>query len=392
MGSEEGKCHGAGPEAGGKPDEEKFAEILAMGEEERNRYFSEIAYRYDQGMPVKDSVVRLDQEKAIAEDLENHKPVLIRGVWRTGKTSKVFSVGNHVFQNKNCLTESVDIYGSEESPENFKRSLCLSDAAEIIAGSRTDWEKRHEIEDEIKKSGRAPLEYLNDYLIVRGEKVFLALDEVVAFHKNPEKLKFLASLKDLINIRLGIVLHHIAESEKDFAEIFRDFKTHYVRPLTIEEVGLLVRRPLEGKPIDFTNEAIEKIFEITGGRPLEINNICRVLFDPYSKSKKWKAHYNAADIDEVVTAAKEDYRGVFDTVLRNYEKVYKLAFGDTERKIIDRLINEAEIPAEGDDFDGKAMQTLINLSFVREDKRVGAYVINGTLFAERIEELKKENK
>jgi len=392
MGNQEGKYHSQSPETGGKADEEKFAEVLAMGEEERNRYFSEIACRYDQGMPVKDSVVRLDQEKAIAEDLESGRPVLIRGVWRTGKTSMVFSVGNHVYHNENCLFESVDIYSSDESPEEFKNNLVLGDAADIVSGPDASVERRDEATEEIEKSGKTPLEYLNDHLAAKGEKVFLSLDEAVVFYRNPEKLKFLASLKDLSNIRLGIVLHYVAESEKDFVEIFRDFKTHYVRPLTIEEVGLLVRRPLEGKPIDFTNEAIEKFFEITGGRPLEINNICYGLFYSFSKNKKWKARYDAADIEEFVNAAKEEYEGILRVVLRNYEKVYKIALGEAEREIIDRLINEAEIPANDKALDSRAMQTLINLSFVREDKRAGAYVINGTLFAERIEKFKKENK
>ena len=69
-------------------------------------------------------------------------------------------------------------------------------------------------------------------------------------------MKYLADLKSLSNVQLAIVLHRFASFENSFKEIFDGYETCFVRPLTLEEVGTLVRKPLEGTQITFTDDVM----------------------------------------------------------------------------------------------------------------------------------------
>lgn len=317
-------------------------------------YFTNIAKKYEQSMPIPDSIVRLDQETDITQTLREGRPVLIRGNWRVGKTSMVESLATHQFGRENSLSidTQVEIASYEgESFENFKRSFGVRKIAEFLVEREHDGEKLEDIferEDEVKKqikeSQKSPFEFLNDYLKQREEKLFLSLDEVVGLANQPKKLKYLADLKDLSNIRLAVVLHRLAFSENSFKKIFDGYETHFVRSLTLEEVGKLVRKPLEGTQITFTDDAVERIFEFSGGRPMEINNVCHTLMDKYSEDQNCRFTYRGEDIDELIEKKHWQVIGSFRAAIFNYEQVYNQSMSEEERAIIDRLIKENGIP------------------------------------------------
>lgn len=212
----------------------------------------------------------------------------------------------------------------------------------------------------------------------------MSLDEVIGFAEQPEKLKYLADLKGLDNIQLAIVLHRFASFENSFKEIFDGYETHFVKQLTLEEVGTLVRKPLEGTQITFTDDAIQRIFEFTGGRPMEINNVCHALMDQFSEHKNYRFTYRAEDIDGLTGKETWQFGESFRVAIDTYKRVYGRSMSDEERAIIDRLIEEGEVAVS--EIDTEKVQPLIDTTFVAKDESKGIYRINGVLFKRVVSE------
>lgn len=361
--------------------------IEELRKKRTDNYFGNIAGMYEQAMPIADSVVRLDQEAEIAQKLRNNIPVLIRGNWRMGKTSMVHSLVTHQFGATNSLF--IDAMGEgpdrDASLDDFRKHFGVSTIAEFIAKrefpsakSQDKFEKENQIRKQIKESQKLPFEFLNDYLSEKGEKVFLSLDEVMGFEEQPEKLKYLASLKGLSQVQLAIVLHRIASLEDSFKEIFDGYETRFVRQLTVEEIGTLIRKPLEGTSITFTDDAVQKIFEFTGGRPMEVNNVCRALMNQFSENKKYRFTYRAEDIEELAGKETGQLEKSFMIAIHNYRRIYTDSMSNEERVITDRLVREGEIPTS--EVSADTIQPLIDTTFVTKDDNKGTYRINGELF------------
>lgn len=367
--------------------------IEELRKERIDDYFGEVARKYEPAMPIPDSIVRLDQEAEIAETLRGGKPILIRGNWRMGKTSMTRSLETHQFGKENSIIMDAmaESAGRDESLEDFQQHFGAYRIAQFIAERElpgAEFQDRHKKEDEVRKqiaeSQKSPFEFLNDYLTQRGEKVFMSLDEVIGLAEQQEKLKYLANLKSLNSIQLAIVLHRFASFENSFKEIFDGYETHFVQPLTLEEVGTLVREPLEGTRIAFTDDAIQRIFEFTGGRPMEINNVCRALMDQFSEHKNYRFTYRAEDIDGLTGKETWQFGESFRVAIDTYKRVYGRSMSDEERAIIDRLIEEGEVSVS--EIDAEKVQPLIDTTFVAKDESKGIYRVNGVLFKRVVSE------
>ncbi|OGI60641.1 hypothetical protein A2641_01930 [Candidatus Nomurabacteria bacterium RIFCSPHIGHO2_01_FULL_37_25] len=360
-----------------KIDAGEASNFIKAQELTKDDYFRGVARKYEQTRPIKDSIVRLDQEAKIVETLRADKPVLIRGNWRMGKTSMMESLQTHQFGLKNSIVADVMMENpySAKSLKNFQKQFGLNAVVEFIA--KREFKKKDELRKQITKSRKFPFEFLNDYLIEHGEKVFLSLDEVIFFAEELEKLKYLANLKSLSNIQITLVLHRVAYYESSFKEIFEEYETHFVRALTLEEVETLVRKPLEGTRITFTDDAIQRIFEFTGGRPMEINNVCWALMGS-SEHKNYKFTYSAEDIDALTRKETWELGEPFRIAIVNYKNIYTSSMNNEEQAIIDKLIEKGEVPVS--EIEAVKVQPLIDTTFVTRDFAKGAYRINGELF------------
>lgn len=377
--------------------------IEKLQEERRDEYFKNVADKYEQTRPVSDSIVRLDQEAEIVKQLRENTPVLIRGIPRTGKTSMGRSIKTHYFGRENSIFIDVvtqESAGSSKSPENFKKHFGEHAITRFIAERELPkaelediFNRKDEIIKLIEKSQKSPFEFLNNYLLQKGEKIFLFLDEAIGLAEQQKKMEHLAGLKDLSQVQLAIVLHRFASLEDSFKEIFEGYKTHFVRSLTIEEVGALVRKPLEGTEITFTGDAIQRIFEFTGGRPMEINNLCWALMHPISKDKNYKFTYRAKDIDELTSKEVWELKKSFSVAIDTYNRAYDVSMSNEERAIIDKLIKEGEVPVSEINVD--TVQPLIDTTLVTKDESKEIYRINGVLFekviSERLERLERDS-
>lgn len=311
-----------------------------LRERKINDYFNKVTEKYEQRREIPDSIVRLDQEGKIAEDLRDGNPILIRGNWRIGKTSIAESLKTHQFGATNSLLIDARIYIPHgESLEVFKKKFAISKISEFISqlesGDRLDEQK---IEEQIKKSKKTPFEFINDYFSQKGEKVFLSIDEIVWFAQEPEKLKYLADLKNLSRVQVAPVLHRIALREVLFKETF-------------------------------------------SGRPLEVNNICYALMSAKSIFSEYKFTYRAKDIEKLAGIKirhLKPYPSPFQDAIENYQRVYKNSMSDEERLIIEKLAKEDKIPIS--EINADKIQPLIDTTFVVKDDSKGVYRINEQLF------------
>ena len=290
--------------------------VEELKQERIGNYFRDISKGYPERLSVVDSIVRRDQELEITEELRDGKPVLIRGTWRIGKSSMLLSLANHKFGKENSLfvTATDERIAKDATEYDFINHFGKGKISNFIAGKKLPakesdnlegygkrLDRQNEIGRLISESGKDPFEYLNDFLAERNETVFLAVDEAANLGEHPaEFLEYLASLKNFSQLRIAVVLHRLAEFDEVFPKIFEGYKTHFMRALSIEETGDLIRRPLEGTPINFDDEAVQKIFEFTGGRPMEIHNVCHALMDQLSKLKSYKITYRADDIEKII--------------------------------------------------------------------------------------------
>lgn len=376
--------------------------IEELQRERIDEYFKNVADKYEQIRPVSDSIVRLDQEVKIAEQLRRDTPVLIRGIPRTGKTSMCRSLATHQFGENSIFIDAMteESARKNKSLEDFQKHFGEYAIARFVAERelpKAELEDKLNRKDEIikliEKSQKSPFEFLNNYLLQKGEKIFLFLDEAIGLAEQQKKMEHLAGLKDLSQVQLAIVLHRFASLEDSFKEIFEGYKTHFVRSLTIEEVGALVRKPLEGTEITFTGDAIQRIFEFTGGRPMEINNLCWALMHPISKDKNYKFTYRAKDIDELTSKEVWELKKSFSVAIDTYNRAYDVSMSNEERAIIDKLIKEGEVPVSEINVD--TVQPLIDTTLVTKDESKEIYRINGVLFekviSERLERLERDS-
>lgn len=350
---------------------EKFKQSNAKQEEIKNICRS-VSHEYKTGRVVENSVIRKDQEYSIMQDIKGGTPVLIRGNWRIGKTSMLFALRNNHFKPENTIYISLEGEDQKKPLEEFEKTLCFFEAVDCIAERDDEQMDTYEVEEKIEESKDSPLVFLNKYLAEKGEHVFLAIDEIINFEDHEDKMKHVANLKKLSNVHLAIVLHHLAPYEKKFEEIFSDYKTHYIKQISPEEVKKLIQNPLRDTQITVADDAIQRVVEITGGRPIEINIICNEMLRGYPKEA-----YEKEDVDQIAGPLSEiwfSYPVINDT----YKRIYAKAMNDEERTIIRQLAHEGEKPLS--EYNADVMQSLIDTTAVVKDDEKGVYRINGEHF------------
>ncbi|MEI6510837.1 MAG: hypothetical protein WCO25_02225 [Candidatus Uhrbacteria bacterium] len=312
-------------------------EAIGRSIEERRSFFSERVGRYERGLLVRESVVRLDQERAVADSLRAGRPVVIRGVWRAGKTS----LGHALRRNfpGPFVHEDVGPYGTELSAESFRTSL-----AETVDGQS-------------------------------GNERTIVIDEAIALADRPDLLVVIDGLR-VPGVRLAVVAHWTRDTDQTMRRAFDGYDSHFVRGLTKDEVRLVALRPFAGTPVAFTDAAIDRLASLSGGRPLEVQLLCSALLDPSKPFWRDDATFDAADVDRL-SGNETAMRQLADEGLSHYRKVYDFAFDDEDRALFRSIAENGGVAAG--DADPVRVQPLLDIGYLRRDGD-GSYRANGELF------------
>ncbi len=362
--------------------------IIRQGNIER--YFKKLAQKYDSFSPVEDSQVRRTIEQAVTEDLQAGKPVLVRSHWRMGSSSLIKAVTQRNFAENSIVTDCQGFSYEEGTPiEVVGQTFAIWEIAEYIASKQVSdpgldaYDRGNAVEREIESSGKTPAEFLNDFLAERGETAILAVEEAVTF-EDPQRLQLIAQIKDLPNIKLMVMLHRISAMEGAYSQVFEGFTSHYLQPVDLEEATMIIRGPLEGSGIRFTDGAIKALYEASGGRPMEINSLCQLLLDP---SGGEKTHYVPRVIyDEASVRAMIDHvlksnlmydDGFLRNVGNNYEQIWYVGLRSEERELITQIARDGI--SFGEEVNVGAIQPLIDLALVQVEPDKKTYRVNGEL-------------
>lgn len=139
--------------------------VEELKQDKIREFFNKVSRGYENSSPIIDSIVRLDQEKAIGEELDSGTPVLIRGNWRMGKTSMVFSLISHRYGRANSVAFDMSLSSARDNDIDTFRDSFYADmsytVAKVIAAKKhsevENKDKRDEeekVREEIEKSGK----------------------------------------------------------------------------------------------------------------------------------------------------------------------------------------------------------------------------------------------
>ena len=361
----------------------------ALRRERIEKYYRSVNERFPlrgyQGAEVAEhSIVRIDQQVAIANDLKTGVPVLIRGLVQAGKTSMAKSLIAREFKDDPHLY--VDITTHPRRGEDILRALGSFEVAHAFvtqehgiehpARDKKYYDSIQEMYDRIQNSGKTPFQYWNDYLASKGEVGYLFVDEKANLLERSLR-EATEHIKGLSNVRTAIILHFSPARETEFRETFKGFHTYFIRPLTLEESATLVRTPLRDTLIMWTDEAIEKLYEFTGGRPFEIGTVCRYVL-PHSANDA--PTITGPDIERKVEALWSE--AFFSGNIKNhYDRLFSMLRGEPSlAKSFTELIKRGEVPASS--LGESEAKQLLDVGLIKENEEAKTYGING-IFARR---------
>lgn len=376
-------------------------EYFKGDEKAMKKYFSELSREYSTTLPVEHSVIRTEQQNKLLKDLESGVPVVIEAHKRQGKTSMLKSLGN-VWKEKNG-TEPIyidmnkrDIEYKDLSAEEFKGEVGKEEIEYFFEDNFPDFDF-NEISKEME--GKTPFEILDAFLEKNGEgKQFLIeVDELIeTAKKNDGRLESLAeSLKNLKNVKVLLAWHPFDIYSDQAKSAFKDYERTPIKPLDVEDAKILIEKPLKdkGSDISFSDEAIQKIYDYAGGRPMDMNLFCGQLTGGTNFDAVQKMRYEKTDIEEFINKNNlnelHSTKDIFAATYDDIPKIYMYDLNKEHKDAINTLV-KAGGEVQVSDITEQNGQDLINLGFVNKDEKNNTYKIKGevvfNLFKQQVDQ------
>lgn len=363
-------------------------EYFKGDKEAMRRYFEDLAQEYSTVMPVENSVVRIKQQTEILKALEAGTPVVIEAHKRQGKTSMLKSLGNQ-WQEKNG-TEPLYIDMNKRdsewamvSPEQFQSELGKK---EIIKFINNNFSEISPAEVASEMDGKNPFQALDNLMGKYGKEALLEIDELFQTgKKNDGRLETLAeNLKNLKNVKVLLAWHPFDTVSEQAGAAFKEYARTPIKPLSLEDAKILIERPLKklGSDVSFSDEAIKKIFDYAGGRPMDMNLFCGQLTGGGDFVAAQTMRYEKKDIEDFI--AKNNLNDTyfaaqgFRAISADIPEIYRLDLNKEHKNAINLLIKSGGEVKISDIAEQNANE-LINIGLVLRDEENNTYKINGDL-------------
>ena len=355
-------------------------------EKAMKEYFTKIGTEYVVGVPIEESVVRMELQNEILKILKPGTPVVIEAYSRQGKTSMLKSIGNEWEKTNGEAAIFIDPMKTEykwstQSKEEFLNDFGKSSVEDYLEDYFPDV-------DSEDMEGKNPFVFLDELLQKEGKEVMLQIDETTRFSRDDgEKLKDLTeNLKNLKNVKVILAWHPFDNLSEISNGAFKDCERIPIKPLTISDVKTLIEKPIKemGSEIVITNEALEKILDYTGGRPIDINLFCKNLFGAEGKNPLYKMKYDEKDIEEFIKKnSEEDVFGI--TRKSVFPDVFN-SLNDKHRETINKIINNGGV-VELNQIQLNEAEDLTNLGLIRKNEDGNSYKINGEITLNLMKEI-----
>jgi len=371
-----------------------FDEVRKQKEQ---KYFRKLSNKFEFTALVA-ADLRYDLITAIEQDLESGQPVLLRGFWRVGKSSILRKLELN-YGEKNTIRE--DMVGAQMSNEQkslaeFQKRLLSYDIASFTlqqdspTAERADFNAADKLAREIENSDTDPADYLKNYLDRTGKTATILLDEVTSFIPRPDQLEYISRAFIHPKIKLVISLHYFPSQENLFAQTFKDYKSHSMRPLTTEELATIARKPTEGSPVRYTKDFVAALEDITGGRPWEAVYISGSMMGDEIYSKQ-KLIYRKEDLDRLMSfscrqlmdSEGRGQRSFIKNIFDFYRSIY-FVMSDEQKVLLEKLAESRGLSIA--EVDPQIADYLVKTTAIIKDEKQGTYKINGELLRKAIVE------
>ena len=378
-------------------------EYFKGDEKAMKKYFSELSMEYSTTLPVEHSVIRTEQQNKLLKDLESGVPVVIEAHKRQGKTSMLKSLGN-VWKEKNG-TEPIyidmnkrDIEYKDLSAEEFKGEVGKEEIEYFFEDNFPEFDF-NEISEEKEMEGKTPFEILDAFLGKNGDgKQFLIeIDELIeTAKKNDARLESLAeNLKNLKNVKVLLAWHPFDIYSDQAKSAFKNYERTAIKPLSVEDAKILIEKPLKdkGSDISFSDEAIQKIYDYAGGRPMDMNLFCGQLTGGINFDSVQKMRYEKKDIEEFINKNNlnelHTTKGIFTATYDDIPKIYMYDLNKEHKDTINTIV-KAGGEVQISDITEQNAQDLINLGFISKNEKNNTYKIKGevvfNLFKQQVDQ------
>lgn len=359
------------------------------------KYFREIAWSISVGMPVEHSVVRVKQQNEIMEDLEKGVPVVVEAHKRHGKTSMLKSLGNEWIEKRGIAPLYIDLNVKDwkwksMSSEKFNEEFGRDDIEAFVKYNFPNI-SQEEIE---KEMGNNPFKALDNLMEKTGKQILLEIDEIFSVaKKNDGRLELLLqNIKNLKNIKVIIAWHPFDTFSNQAEVAFNGYKRTPIEPLTFDDTKILLGKPFKdiNSDITFSDEAVQRIFDYTGGRPLDSNQFLAQLLGVGNAKAVLRMRYEKKDIDDFINInnlnISEVYENIFPATCLDMKTIYNSDLNEKHKEIINLLVKSGgEIKTSL--IDEKNASELIKLGFVTKNEINNTYKINGELLLNLFKEV-----
>lgn len=351
------------------------------------RHFSDLENEFANALPVEDSIVRIEQQSEILKELEAGNIVVIEAYMRQGKTSMLKSLGNvwdkKYDQQPLFIDSSMMADICEKSKEDFNKEFALFKISSYIRNNFEDI-SRGEIMEALKD--KDPFVYLDDLLGKQGKNILLEVDEFTTLlEKNNDNTKeFIDKIKNFKNIKTIIAWHAFDIYADKANDSFKDCIRTPIKPLTIDDTKLFVEDHLKkiGSDVNFSDESIKRVYDYTGGRPMDIGFFLAQLTGGSHLEAVKRMKYEKTDIDDFIIKNRLELswkaNEAFKATCKNIPDIYNAVLNEKHKNILTQVVNMGgEVPFS--DIEESNAIELINLGFIAKNENNNTYKINGEL-------------
>jgi hypothetical protein len=259
-------------------------------------------------------------EETVMKKIRKGGHVCVRGLWRIGKTELMMGAIDRI-----CTGEKASgLFFDLRSPEHEDQSP--KTAEEVRSGIEEkilEFLKQMEIDVPVDKSN--PLSTLGAI----DQRIYLGMDELVALEGlGTEQMRgMLREFKAVPdNVSLIVVCHKHRNTEEIFdSEIVQDprFSTVYIPPINAKELEHIVQSPAWDFGVEFSDDALGRISQLSGDRPWEIFIACFMVANSFEYHNMLRPGLliNGEQVDSIVSLENLKRYDTGEEVLLNYGRV-----------------------------------------------------------------------
>lgn len=264
------------------------------------------------GAPLATSVVRTELLVDVCHKLENGQSLLIMGHMGMGKTSFIKAICSRFGSEHSLFIDSLPHSGKDP---DIQKAIGLYEVGSYLAlltdrstgrnftNTLSDQSRALDIEDwcqKIEESGVPALVYLKEYRERHGksEPLVIALDYERDLETYPEIFEALCHLSTTPGLTFAVSFHARPRMMQLISTQGSHLEHLYLPPLCKDEVRTLIEHQLDQSGKKFDDSALDALFEVTGGRPFEIQLLAYGVLSVPVETGAAKSIFSAADIYE----------------------------------------------------------------------------------------------